>query len=262
MPQFGVVAPPPHAAAIAAAGFDYLEGQAQPWFQGGLSDAEYAGVEAYRAGCPLAIPAVASFLPGALKIVGPDVDAAAVEVYLSRTLRRAGAAGVENVVFGSGQARRRPDNFGEAATRQQLVDFCRLAGRLARDAGVVVVVEPLQSGETNTLNTLADAAELVADADAPALRLLVDSYHLWEEDEPVAHVAANVGMIEHVHVADVGTRAVPGDDPSQGGRYREFFAALKHGGYDGRVSVEARTDFAEESLRRSLAFLREQWDAA
>ena len=262
MPLFGVVASPEHAAVIATAGFDYLEGRAQDWFRGTVTDDEYGGIDLYRADCSLPIPAVANFLPGALKIVGPDVDAAAVEVYLSRTLRRAGSAGVECVVFGSGAARRRPDGFGETAARQQLVDFCRLAGRLARDAGVTVVVEHLQSGETNTLNTLADAADLAAAADAPAVRLLVDSYHLWEESEPVAHVASNVGMIEHVHVADAGTRAVPGDDSSQGGRYRDFFAALKHGGYDGRVSVEARTDFAEESLRRSLAFLREQWDAA
>ena len=261
MPPFGVVSTVQHAPAVAGAGFDYLEVNAQHWLEGTVPDDAYAGVARFRAGCPLPIPAVVNLMPGDLKIVGPDVDAPAVKTYLERVVRRAAGAGVETLVFGSGEARRVPDGYDPLDALGQLFAFCALAARLAREAGLVVALEPLCSAETNTLNTLVAATRVAEGVNDAGLGLLVDTYHLWAEAEPTRAVELAAPLLRHVHVADPATRLAPGD-AAHADRYRAVFAALKRANYAGRVSVEGKIDFAPDALRRTLAFLREQWDAA
>ena len=261
MPQFGIVTSPQNAAAMNDAGFDYVEANVQAWFQGPVGDAEYEGVETYRNDCPLPMPAAALLVPGELKVVGPDVNVDALDAYFERVFRRAGQAGLKVAVFGSGKAREVPDGFDRDEARQQMLDACRLAADHAAKNGVVVALEHLRSAETNLINSFEDAAGYVAEVDHPAFALLVDSYHLWEEGEPTSHVAAHAGRIRHVHIADPGTRAAPGDEQHRE-RYRDFFAALKGGGYDGRVSIEGKVEFEPDALRRSLDFMRNAWDAA
>jgi sugar phosphate isomerase/epimerase len=93
----------------------------------------------------------------------------------------------------------------------------------------------------------------------PHLGCLVDSYHFWQENEPLENVAAAVPRILHVHVADQAGRVPPGESGS--GDYRPLFHALKAGGYDGNISVEA--DFPQALIREKgaavLNYLKTQW---
>src|SRR5439155_6448319 len=59
------------------------------------------------------VPALACnvFLPGGLKVVGPDVDAGQLRRYLETSLARMERIGAHVLVVGSGTARSVPDGF-------------------------------------------------------------------------------------------------------------------------------------------------------
>ena len=262
MPTFGICTSPDHSAVMKEAGFDYVEGSCQAYFRATEPDVEW---RSYAADCALPIPACNMLVPGHLKIVGPGRDAAALHDYIARLLERAGQAKVETVVFGSGGARGIPDGYPRDGARDDILAFLRDAAPVAVRHGVTIVAEPLNRGECNVINGVAEAMEYVRAIASPGFKCLVDSYHSWKEDEPPADVEAAMPSIKHVHVADRDGRTAPGESGGGGGggdvaaMYREFFAVLKRGGYDGRISVEGKVDYDADALRRTLGFLKEQW---
>ncbi len=64
-------------------------------------------------------------------------------------------------------------------------------------------------------------------------------------------------LLAHVHVAGGDRRApnVPGYD------YAGFMAALRRGGYSGRISAECAWENLEAQAPEALAFMRAQWNA-
>jgi len=125
---------------------------------------------------------------------------------------------------------------------------------------VTIVIEPLNCGECNIINTVAEAMKYVAVVGHPNLRCLVDSFHFWLEDEPLENLREAVPAIAHVHVADKVGRTAPGESGQSD--YRPFFRVLKDGGYDGLISVEAKDFDVAPSGRKVLEFLRKQWNEA
>ena len=259
MVRFGICAGVERAAQAKAQGWDYLEGNAQGLFAGLTPDLQYHGLETIRASI-LPIAAVNCLVPAALKIVGPTVDRVGLSNYLHNTLRRAGEAGTKVLVFGSGDARRVPDGFDRPTAQAQLTEFAADAATIAAKYGVTVVLEPLNQKECNIVTSVAEAMEYVNAVNHPAFRCLVDSYHLWMENEPGAHVLAAAKSIRHVHVADLEGRVAPG--LSGKSDYRPLFSALQSAGYDGMISVEAIGFDLTTQGADALAFLRKQWNEA
>jgi sugar phosphate isomerase/epimerase len=166
---------------------------------------------------------------------------------------------VKILVFGSGGARNVPDGFDRTKANRQIEDFARSAADAAAAAvsDVTIAIEPLNRGECNILNTLAEAAAIARRIAHPNLRVLVDTYHLWLEEEPLQHVADAMDLVAHVHVADKDGRVPPGESGTSD--YRALFRILKSGGYDSRMSVEAsRFDVAGRGAA-VLSFLKQQW---
>jgi sugar phosphate isomerase/epimerase len=54
---------------------------------------------------------------------------------------------------------------------------------MAEKYGVTIAVEPLNSGETNFINSLAEGVEIVDAVKSPRMKLLCDIYHMLKEDE-------------------------------------------------------------------------------
>ena len=158
------------------------------------------------------------------------------------------------VVLGSGGARRVPDGFPREEAFSQLVDFCRRIAPLARDNGITIAVEPLRRQETNIINTAREGLELVKAVDRPEIKLLVDYYHLAEENES-ADVLLEAGrQVVHAHIANPKGRVYP-LSPGESD-YAGFFENLCRIRYSGRLSIEASTtDFAAQAPQ-SLAMLR------
>lgn len=244
--EIGICAGVEAAHLAAEAGADYFEWSVGAYLKPLNDTQSFTSVLSRVKNSPIPCPAVNVFIPGDLKITGPEVNFLALENYASVAFSRAREAGVKVIVFGSGGARRVPDGFERAKAEAQLVKFGKMLGRYAEGEGVTVAVEPLNRSECNILNTLDETAEYVRKVDLPAFRLLVDAYHWAKENEPEEIIVKNGDLLVHAHIATKANRLPPGGEEHD---FTMFFKALKDANYSGRLSIEARLpDLAERSL--------------
>lgn len=125
---------------------------------------------------------------------------------------------------------------------------------VATDAGVVVMLEPLNRYEDHMVNTLGAARRLADEAGSPAVRIVADTFHMdIEETGFEAAVAAAGSRLAHVQVSD-SNRLEPGAGHLDWAR---LLRALVEVGYDGWLAYECRlSDDAASALPRSVGFLR------
>ena len=249
---FGVCGGPDIGTVAAKSGYDYYEMtvgsllkplENETAFQEALKSAQAAGIPCQ---------AVNVFVPGHLKITGPQVGRQALRQYAATACRRAEGAGVKVIVFGSGPARQVPDGFPRDAAWEQLVDFCNMLGPLALTHGVTIAIEPLNRGDCNVLTSVGEGARLARQVDHPAIRLLVDSYH-WAKDGDSFEDLVQAGpLLAHAHIATLANRRPPGAEAYD---FTRFFEALRLSGYDGRISIEGQIEDASAELPAALDIL-------
>jgi sugar phosphate isomerase/epimerase len=193
------------------------------------------------------------FVPGQLKLVGPERDSAAIQRYARPAVRRAADLGARIIVFGSGAARRIPDGYPRSRAWDELAEFLSTCADAAAGTGVTIAIEPLNHDESNVLNSYLEAVELAALVDRPEIRVLADIYHFMVDSEPLEDILHAPERLAHVHLADSG-RLYPGS-----GSYplERLLALLRDVNYGGALSIECRwgDDLAAESAA-ALRFLR------
>lgn len=112
----------------------------------------------------------------------------------------------------------------------------KAAAQYAAKGGVSLAVEPLNRFECYFLNTIEQAVALSKAVDEPNYGYLFDTFHTnIEENDVPALVSQTVGWIRHVHITE-NNRGVPGAGHI---RFQPIFDALRRGGYDGWLTVEA-----------------------
>lgn len=243
-----------------AAGADYLEfavGAVMP--EGGAGEFEklHDALQPY----PTKVEAFNSFIPGRFRLTGPEVNWHEALDYCGTALARCKALGGTVVVLGSAGARKVPEGFDRDEALRQFVGFCRELGPVAAAAGVDVALEPLNRREDNLLLSVSEGARLVDEIGHPRIQLLADLYHMVEEGEPLAHVAAAGARLRHTHVADLG-RVAPGCAPEGETDFAGFFANLRQAGYNARCSFEGRFDDIATQTKPLLDLLRQRWSEA
>jgi sugar phosphate isomerase/epimerase len=150
-------------------------------------------------------------------------------------------------VFGSSGARNVPAGFPHALAWAQLRTLLQSLGPLAASHGITIAIEHLNRGESNILNTIAEAWRLAEEVAHPRVRLLIDAYHLRVEPEDPAILDHVAPAIAHVHVAEGAGRGFPSAPDLV---LADFFSRLRATGYAGRCSVEAVThDFSGDAAR-------------
>lgn len=254
-PKIGVCTSVANAAMAKAAGCDYIEEGVRSFLVPDRPEAEF--LEKFEAleRSPLPVPACNSFLPESLKSVGPGARHDDLIAFAEAAFRRARRAGVRHVVFGSSGSRAIPDGFDPAEARRQFVALLRRMGPVARAHGVTVVLEPLQRGECNFINTVAEGAGIVREVGDPHIRLLADIYHMLCEDEGPGAIDAAGDLLTHCHIAEEEGRTPPG---VRGEDFTPYLEALRRIGYKGGISIECRwTDLAKE-LPAAVKTLKEQ----
>lgn len=250
--QFGCCCALEQSSAAQAAGFDFIEPTVLSLYP---ESAEFAPIATAYAASALPVRAFNVLLPGDLKIVGPEMDTHRIQHYLESALNRVATVGARTVVFGSGRARTLPDGFDPNTAQSQLIDFLQRAGQVAAPLGITLVIEPLNRGESNVLNSVPEGVALAEAVDHPAIQVLADLYHMQLENETLAHVETCAAWLRHIHVAD-SERLAPGTGSYP---YQEFFGALHRIGYDGLISVECKwRNFAEEAPA-AVEFLHRAW---
>lgn len=254
-PRIGVCASVADAAAAASAGCDYIEEGVRSFLVPDGTEADFRVKLRLLEAAPLPVAACNSFLPGELKSVGPEARHDDVLAYARTAFRRAREAGVRVIVFGSSGSRAIPEGFDAGEARRQFVSLLRRLGPLAREHGVIVAVEPLNRGECNFINTVAEGAAIVREADDPGVRLLADIYHMLCEDEGPESIVAAGALLVHCHIAEEEGRAAPG---VHGEDFTPYLDALRRIGYRGAISFEGRWSDIGRELPVAVQTLRAQ----
>jgi sugar phosphate isomerase/epimerase len=234
---------------------DFIEGHVVNFLSPEAPDAEFAPRAAALSACGFPMPAANVLLPAALKCSGPDIDYARLDRYAETVFRRAKEIGMTLIVFGSAGARMVPPGFPLATGFEQYVDILKQFGPLAAQNGVTIVVEPLNRGECNLVNTILEGAEAVRRANQPSVRLLVDIFHMLRNGESPDDIVKVGPLIRHAHVAENKDRAAPGVN---GENFRPFLRALRRAGYNERLALEPIWTDLPRQLGPALAELRKQ----
>jgi D-psicose/D-tagatose/L-ribulose 3-epimerase len=123
-----------------------------------------------------------------------------------------------------------------AEEKDRLVEVHTAAADHAAAAGIKLSIEPLNRFECYVMNTVEQAAEIVRRVNRPNYGLLYDTFHAnIEEKDPIGVIGPNLRHINHVHVSE-NDRGTPGKGHVP---FLETFRALKAGGYDGWLTIEA-----------------------
>lgn len=234
---------------------DFIEGHVVNFLTPEAPDADFAPRAAALRACGYPMPAANVLLPAALKCSGPDVDYARLDRYAQTVFRRAKEVGMTLIVFGSAGARMVPPGFPLATGFEQYVDLLRQFGPLAEENGVTLVVEPLNRGECNLVNTVLEGAEAVRRANTRGVQLLVDIFHMLRNGESDDDIVKVAPLIRHVHVAENRDRAAPG---THNENLRAFYRALRRANYNGRLTIEADWTDLPNQVAPTLAALRAQ----
>jgi sugar phosphate isomerase/epimerase len=218
-----------------------------------------------------AVPAIPSILPLPL-MEGPEdpherIDAICASVHRLAKFRPGGVVCLT----------------GPGDDRDTVVRGLRTIGDEAERAGVRIGLEPTNSvgGEDWTMiSSLGRAAELLDEADHPALGIQFDTWHVWNTPNVVEQIAAHAHRFVGVHVADWREptrtwcdRVLPGDGAAD---LPALLGALEAAGWDGFYDVEIFSDNgafgdawpdslwdmpADELARQAKESFERAWDA-
>lgn len=120
--------------------------------------------------------------------------------------------------------------------KRRAADVHRQVADCAKQADLQLAVECLNRFECYFLNTVDDAAAYAKQVNHPNFGVMYDSFHAnIEEKDPVGCITRNLGVIRHVHVSE-NDRGTPGKGHVPFG---EIFKALRAGGYDQWLTIEA-----------------------
>lgn len=238
-------------------GFDYIEP--------GAGDIAAMSVEQFREfrdrvlQSPLRCEAFNSFIRRKeLRVVGDEVPADALREYMEGCLERCRTLGASVVVWGSAGSRNVPDGFSRERAQQQIAEFLHDAGEIARKLQIVIAIEPLRRQESNVLNTGAETLEMVRRVNHPNIRMIIDYFHLRQENEDPRILQSARHEIVHLHFANPHGRLWP-RDLSEDDEYAAFFRLVNKTGFAGGISIEGRGTFDHDGeatrvfLRRALA---------
>ena len=193
------------------------------------------------------------FLPSRMRITGLGTTHDEIMAWAETAFSRAQKAAIPFIVLGSGGVRRYPENFSKEEATQQFISLCKRLGPLAQKYDVTVVIEPLNSAETNLINSLKEGAEFVAAVNHPNIQLLCDIFHMLREDEPAAEIVKYSRYIKHCHIAEKEKRSAPG---TYGEDFSTYFEALKKINYTGCICIEGNFDDFDTRIVSALQYMR------
>jgi D-psicose/D-tagatose/L-ribulose 3-epimerase len=197
--------------------------------------------------------------PKGLSITTPDsaLRARTIDV-LERLIGLCAAMGGSVLVHGSPAQRAvPPGETREIALDRAMEVFNRIAAAATRE-GVTYCLEPLARRETDFVNTVAEAAEIVDLVDNPAFRTMIDTSAAGATETETVPVLIDTwlptGKVAHVQVNDRNRRG-PGQGDDQ---FTPILRALGRNGYDGIVAVEP-FDYSPDgptTAARSIGYLQ------
>jgi sugar phosphate isomerase/epimerase len=153
-----------------------------------------------------------------------------------------------------GRSRGVGDPSNPAGTMKTAAQAIRELADYAQPKGVRLILEPVSKKEVNFIHSTQDGLRLVEMVDRPNFGLMVDTYHMYHEDQDLLQSFYEAApFIWHVHFSD-SNRRYPGSGEID---YEKVIQVLEAIGYDGFVSLEIQAwPDPDESARRSIEYLR------
>ena len=121
---------------------------------------------------------------------------------------------------------------------QTVVGHLKTLAAYAQDRNLTLALEPLNRFETDFLNTVDQALQLIADIGSPAVFLHFDTFHMNIEEKFQDKAILKAGkLLGHVHACGCD-RGIPGNDHTDWNGIKQ---ALQQVGYSKEVSIESFT---------------------
>jgi len=196
--------------------------------------------------------------PAGLYINHPDADIRrTTQNYLKELIDLCGDLGGQVLVHGSPQQRNVAEGWDPAASRQFALETFRVCAEAARSRDVFYCLEALTTADTNFINTIDEALQMVAEIGHPNFQTMLDcrSIHASAKAElpRVLKAALATGKLKHIHVNDPNDRG-PGFGDLQ---FTPLLEILHEADYQGYISVEV-FDFSPDPqtiAARSIGYL-------
>ena len=255
---------------LKAAGFDYVETQLASLYtapQSEISDF-LSALEENNIGCE----AVNVLFPGGIILTGENAESEPelkkVRDYISAIFDKTKDLGYKVVVFGSGGARKYPDGFPkEKAVGQIIKVINEILLPAAEKYNFTLAIEELNKGETNIINTIAEAEYIAKRVNNPKVKILADFYHIALENDDINSLSGKGDILAHCHIANPHKRFYPHatDKLDTINLYQKFFTSIIYAGYISagyeRLSIEGglggREDLNISKIKENLADLSE-----
>jgi len=240
---------------LASAGYSYVEENAREFLVPTETDSVFEQKLSLLKESKLPVEACNSFLPANLKCVGPTPAHEEILKFGETAFRRAQAAGVKTIVFGSGGARAIPVGFSREEAKKQFISLCKQLAPTAQKYNVVLSLEPLNSKECNFINSVPEGGDIVNAVNHENFRLMADIYHMMMENESPSNISKYGYLLYHTHIAEKSGRAAPGVNNED---FTPWFKALKEVKYEGRMTIECSWKNLDEQAAPALKTLRNQ----
>lgn len=125
------------------------------------------------------------------------------------------------------------------AQHDAIVSVLRTAAKMAEDAGVTLILEPLNDKVDHPgmyLVSVSEGLDVTDEVGSPALKLIYDAYHSnVMGDDPAAVLRGRFDRVAHVQVADNPGRGAPGTGSIN---WPALMKTLDAGGYRGAIGLE------------------------
>ncbi|UKI45729.1 MAG: sugar phosphate isomerase/epimerase [Phocaeicola vulgatus] len=148
-------------------------------------------------------------------------------------------------------------------TRDFLCEQYNEMGNFAHEHGTTVIFEPLNRREAFYLRQVGDAAALCRDINNPGVRCMGDFWHMSEENSCMGAFISAGQYLQHVHIASLKRRSMPGED-GDADNYVDGFKGLKVIGYNKYISFECgcQSEDRKAAVVNALNLIRKQWEEA
>jgi D-psicose/D-tagatose/L-ribulose 3-epimerase len=190
-----------------------------------------------------------------IQIIGYQVNYAAQKEYLTKLMKRAKEIDAKFIGIGSPKSRRMPYGYKREQADKQMELFLNIACDLAGDQ-VSILLESINRTETNYINTIDEAVQLIDQLQYENTGLIFDIYHfLKEQENPNLITCSLVKKIKYLHIADPNKREFP--QKCRISIFKDSVNRLLACGYMGAISIEAITNHIEIDAEGGLAASRE-----
>lgn len=239
------------------AGYDYLELRGK--YLAFIGSEEYDFLRADLERVQISCMGLNAYCPKEIVMAGPGYDRKKTEQYAKHCAERAAKLGVKCVGIGSPESRKLPKDYSLRRAQWELREFLKSTADAFGKYGITVCLEPLAPCYCNFVNTLEEAAEIVAEIGWEEICLIADFYNLEYVNEADMDMSRFLPLLYHVHVSD--------DD---GGPERRSYLKeekreihqtrirqLCNIGYDGAFSLEVDIPIERKKAEQSRLIISE-----